>query len=103
MRGFLHVQGVPTFSSLAQLVVGVQIDLRLDDRVFNMLNFLLGRPDFPQENRLTISIVGNWLRLEVNVHSARNGKGDHKWGRGEEVSLSEGVNSAFEVSVSTED
>lgn len=41
---FLNLQRVPSLSPLANLAVGVEIDLRLDDGVFKMLDFFLRRP-----------------------------------------------------------
>jgi len=100
---FVDREGVPAISSLAELAVGVDIQLGLDYRVLKVLDFLSRRPNLSQVHVVAVSILGDRLSLEVDVDSSRDGEGDHQGRGGQEVGFGHGVHSSFEISVSGED
>ena len=100
VEGLVDVEGVPAIGPLAELAVGVDVELGLDYRVLKVLDFLPRGPDVPQVHLVAVSVPGDGLALEVDVDCSRDGEGDHEGGRGQEVGFGHGVHSPFEISVS---
>ena len=102
VHGLLDLQRVPSLGALADLAVGVQVNLRLDDRVLEVLDLLPRGPQLSQVDVLPVPVLGDGLGLEVDVDCACDGEGHNERWRGEEVGLRVGMHPPLEIAVSGE-
>lgn len=99
----LDLQRVPSFGSLADLAVSIEVNLRLDDRVLQMLDFFFGWPQLSQVDIVSVFVLGNWFGLEVDVDCAGYSEGHDQRRRGQEVGFGVRMHSALEIAISRED
>ena len=94
---------VPLGVLLGEIAVELAKDFGFEGCLHLVANFLQGGPDVLEKDFAAVLALANRFFAQVNVHPARQGKGDHERRRHEEVGLDALVNARFEIAIARKD
>jgi len=103
LLGLGGIKGVPSVSTLGDSAINFLEHFRLEGFSNHLVDFASVGPDVLQEDILTFLILTDGFGVEVNVEGTSEGIGNNERRRGQIVGSGQGMDSAFEVSVTRKD
>ena len=96
-------EALPTVVSFENIPISAGEHLCVDGCVNGRLNLIRARPDICQIDRSSILRRPQRLSCDVEIHRPRDRVGDHQRRGCEVVHLDVGVDTSFEITISTQD